>query len=474
MQREIILKTRKIMRKIKIISLLAGLVLLAACGGSSPPAIQPIDPILPPIQTYEDDPYDVGQEPTPAQGGHIHVAMPIPQTLNPLLNSDPDLAQVLRLIFEPLVVFVDQEIVPNPIFVRDITLSPAGNSLTITLRDNVFWEDGSPITSQDIAFSINTLRNNAPQTAVYRPNVARLLSHSIVNDRTIHISISPTEDILWYLDFPIISYDYYRQVPTSNLRATRNMHPIGNGAFRFHSYIMADRMELIANETSPHARPYIDRVTALVLRDFDDAIHAFEQGIIDAFAHYTTYQGRFRALGKEQGGLLLSPYVSFMGFRDAYLRDITPNLIDWDVLLSRHHPNARAIYTSNNEEGSLELLAGQSLRVIVNQDNLKGIAIAATLYEALEVVDAALALDVLPATQFQAALSSGDFDIVIGTANLGIPPAAAFSTQTIGSLHIIPIAFRDQFLYASSQIRGIAAPSNNIFANVRDWFVVSY
>ncbi|MDR2166281.1 MAG: ABC transporter substrate-binding protein [Clostridiales bacterium] len=484
------------------------LIFLAGCGREISPA--PISPDFalqtPPPVEAETPEFPI----EPAFGGHLRIAMPMPQTLNPLLNSCPQTAQILRLIFEPLSVLAE-----------NITFAPSGQSLAITLKDDIFWEDDMPITAADIAFSIDTLRNHAPETAVYRPNVAAIASHNIVDPRTIHINLdAPMWQFMYLLDFPIIPAGYYSGVPMTNLRAARNMHPVGNGPFRFFSYVLATRLELIANENAARGRPYIERVTATVLRDFSDATHAFERGMTDILAGYAADLGRFRALGKNYVGTIPGQNLDFIGFNHA--RPIFGEIAMRAVI---NNPSIEAFAELGFEVGEDGILERRiapalppiplNLTIIVNNENLRTLTIAKNLYyELLETGANTRLYELIPA-DFHARLSSGDFDLAIGTITLQNPLNLEFlrtGNQAAGNyfshnsaefnrlldttnlapneaalnaaaanlraymsenLPIISLGFDDRAIFASPRLHGNLAPAGrNIFHNVAEWFIV--
>jgi len=431
-------------------------VLLKACGGAPLPAPAEIDFATPAGYEQTTPPAEAATAPQPARGGTLHVAMPMPQTLNPLLNSDRDLAQVLRLIFEPIVVF-DNELrpFPNPAIIENITFAPSGQALTITLRDNIFWEDGVAITANDIAFSINVLQNHAPATAIYRANAAPIAAHSVVDPRNLHVSLhTPMWAVMYYLNFPIIPAHYYTGVPMGNLTHARNMHPVGNGAFRFHSYVLAQRLELFANENAPGGMPYIDKVVATVLRDMDDTIHAFERGIIDVFVGELASWGRLRAAGLDLSGTIAGNEFDFVGFNhartlfnEAEMRQVVAQAraiggnqlpIQSSSWLGAEMPSIPAVSFAQlgfelGEYGILQRQLSPALppiplgmTVIVNEENLRTVRVAEDLHANLSTQGVAVSLYILPADVFTARLNSGDFDIMVGTIELDSRPNFEF------------------------------------------------
>lgn len=491
--------------------------MLTACNpASNLPPLHPPDftaemPTAPPATDAE----DVEAPITPQFGGHLNIAMPMPQTLNPLLNSDPALAQVLRLIFEPIVIFDDENLpMPNPAIIESIVFAPSGQSLTIALRDGIFWEDGTPITSSDIAFSINVLRHNAPATAVYRPNVAHITSTNTTGDKMLHINLAaPMWQMMYLLDFPIIPAHYYTGVSTTNLTAARNMHPVGNGAFRFYEYVLANRLELMANDNAPLGRPYIDRITAIVLRDINDADHAFSQGLIDVFVADHSNWGRYRSLGRNLAANLSLQNLDFIAFN--HNRTIFAEPLIRQAIANA--PDVEAFVQAGFARDAQGILHRQlspalpsvplALTIIANEENVQATANAQSLYRNLVNAGVAVTLHILPAEFFAIRLAQFDFDLAVGTVTLDNPSnydfirsfgysasefgaiqfrmrsAVSYSefAQTIADLRqyveenlpFIELNRRGDVLFTTSRLHGdFSTTINDIFRNIENWFLV--
>ena len=472
----------------------------------------------------------------PVHGGQLRLAMPMPATLNPLLNSDPDVDAVLRLIFEPLVVFdAEKRPVPNPAITHSVVFSADGGSLAVSLHDNIFWEDGSPITSADIAFSIDVLRFSAPEGAIYRPNMANIASHVVLSSRTLQINLySPMWMMKYMLNFPIIPADYYRNVSMTNLTAPRNMHPLGNGPFRFLSYEAAGSLELIASDHAPVGRPYISRVSVMLLREMDGARYAFERGLTDILPASPYDWGRYSAMGKNRAAEVLTGQFDFVGFNASNplfanfsTRLAVAQSFDLQRVLQRHYTQAGAASAPINPESWLaayglrehqfdpELAAAYfaqlegtpEIIIIANADNPEGVGTATILAEGLERAGIDTILEILPFDIFASRAETADFDIMVG--GVLIPPAPCFgfintifgySSEDFNIAHsmlryaqsesalahaaeiaqhyvtenlpVIGVAFRRQVLYTAGHVHGgIEISLNDIFANVSEWFV---
>jgi len=514
-------------------------LLLTGCMGP-PPIAQPNPQFaanLHQLTENEGEQEQVPERPaTPVAGGNLRLAMPMPATLNPLLNSDPHVDAVLRLIFEPLVIFCpEMRPIPNPAITQSVVFSPSGSTVAISLHDDIFWEDGSPITATDIAFSIDVLRFAAPESALYRENVVNIASHTILDGRTLQINLlSPMWGMKYMLNFPIIPAHYYNPVSMTNLRAARNMHPLGNGPFRFFSYEAAGSLELIANDYAVGGAPYINTVSVMILREPDGMRYAFEQGLTDVLAADMHLWGRYSAMGKNRAAQALTNEFHFVGFnanRPLFahyrIRAAVAHSFNLDAIVHRYFAASDAAAAPINPESWLaaeglprnifdtrlaaeyfrELEEVPQITIIVSTANTVGVSAANILAEGLNDAGAYTTVELLPFADFVSRVDAGNFDIMVGGISafpptdlsflhtiLGYsseeldtalsmmryaPSEAALQQAAINAQHyiaenlpIIGIGFRQQVLYTTGHVHGnIEISPTDIFASIGDWFI---
>lgn len=96
----------------------------------------------------------------PAPGGDLVEGMVgAPQRLNPLLNDANPVDQTLtNLIFDGLTRY-DEKGRLTPALAREWTVSEDGRTIGFTLRDDVRWHDGEPLTADDVAFTYGLMQD---------------------------------------------------------------------------------------------------------------------------------------------------------------------------------------------------------------------------------------------------------------------------------------------------------------------------
>jgi len=440
-----------------------------ACAGGQPQPPQFAQP-NPDFGIFEttDHIADEKQEFVQTQGqSRLNLAMPMPNTLNPLLNTNESVANILRLIFEPLAVIdAHGRAIANSAIVDSMVFSPSMQYITVTLHSNIFWQDNTAITSADIAFSIDVLRFNATENAIYKSNVLNIISHEILNEQSIIIHLNELQGYTKHiLNFPIIPQAYYSQANMNNPSGPRNMHPLGNGPFRFLSYTQPRYIGLIASENAPGGTPNIMHVHINILRDYESEVFSFKRGLTDVLVSTPNYWGRYSAMGKNRAYDFLTNQFDFIGFNfnndifeDIYLRRAIAHLLDLQTILGRYYylndlavaPISPSSYIFNNSiyynfepDTAVELLEGigfiigldgkrqkvlyeelpvvLAFNIIVNKENTQRVGAAQILANSLENIGANVSLELLNFENFVNRVQNHEYDIFIGGVYLNTP-----------------------------------------------------
>lgn len=96
----------------------------------------------------------------PATGGSLAEGIiGSPRHINPLLSdSNPVDRELVSLVFDGLAVY-DAAGQLQPALAEEWAVDESGTSVSFALRDEIFWHDGEPITSEDVLFSYGLLQD---------------------------------------------------------------------------------------------------------------------------------------------------------------------------------------------------------------------------------------------------------------------------------------------------------------------------
>jgi peptide/nickel transport system substrate-binding protein len=203
---------------------------------------------------------------TPAEGGERPIYWNIPEeirTLNPLVSSIAYDWTVLGTIYDTLISVDPYTFEDMPWLAESwsITTGESGSVLTFTLREGLKWQDGYPLTVEDIAYSIQFIKdNNVPRFYDSVKDVASI--ETDLKNRTLRIEMANTS--YWHLHnigggvLPLPKHilenvkDWRAWQPTNTphkaLDGTTLTELIGTGPFTFRESRTGEYVHMTRNE----------------------------------------------------------------------------------------------------------------------------------------------------------------------------------------------------------------------------------
>ena len=267
--------------------------------------------------------FPAGAAETPVTGDWLvsHI-LSDPEQLNPLTSNDGGSARILEYIFDGLLDHQPQTLELRPqLATARPQISDDKLTYTFTLRREAHFQDGKPLTGQDVLFSVKALKNawvNAPFLRVYYQS---LIQAELVDDYTLRLVAKEpyflNETVLGQLR--VLPRHYYDPegvldpLSVAELAAMRPgdaaveaspqgtrarkfaeqfntnfaRNPMGSGPYKFHSWKTGQEVIL---QRDPHYwgvgkegidQAYIDQRTLRVFNNPDAALVALKAGELD-------------------------------------------------------------------------------------------------------------------------------------------------------------------------------------------------
>jgi peptide/nickel transport system substrate-binding protein len=206
----------------------------------------------------------------PLQGGRYveGVVGPPPTHVNPLFATpDSPEGDLTRLVFSGLT-RPGPNGEPEPDLANSWVSSADGTSFTFVLRQDLFWQDGQPLTADDVVFTANAYNDPGvrgdPATAEVwrRAHVQKLGPFEVL----FHFD-APFEPFLAYSAAGILpAHLLAKDSPAQLVDDPFNTHPIGSGPYRLVS-LSATGAELVPNVRYQLGAPYIAHLSLRFLPD---------------------------------------------------------------------------------------------------------------------------------------------------------------------------------------------------------------
>ncbi len=171
---------------------------------------------------------------TPAIGEtYIEGVVGQPRFINPIYGETNDIDRTLiGLVFSGLITYDRQgQIVKD--LADSYKISDDGKTYDFQLKDNIFWHDGNPLTSDDVIFTIKTIQNSDYKS----PLRANWIDVNVekISDRSLKFKLkSPYNSFLENLTVKIIPKHIWQNIPSENfILSSYNLQPIGSGPYEF-------------------------------------------------------------------------------------------------------------------------------------------------------------------------------------------------------------------------------------------------
>lgn len=414
-----------------------------------------------------------------ADGGTLNVAIRNPKNLNPLINEDESIDEILKLVYDDLIV-LDENQKPSPNLVESWEFSQDGRLLTLRLRNDVYWHNGNQFTSNDVKFSIDTIKNSA-DTSPYKTCIKNISSYQALDSHTFTITYStPFSGALQSLNFPIISYEYY--IGQNVLDCSKNMQPMGTGAYEFTGFSEMKQLNLKRNPRWFKAAAHIEDIEALIIPKEEAELYAFDQGKIDFLSTDIVDWEKYNGSKKTNIYEYATNYYEFIGinFNNSILNDtnvrqalahaVPKDRIIEEIYLEHAiatdtpiHPKSwlssyeKAAYDYNGAK-SKQLLSesgwtdtdqngivdrnGYEFRInmLVNSENPQRIEAANMIKRSFQQIGVDLTVDIQNFNEYSERLRSKNFDLAMAGWKLSTIPDLTFA------FHSSQIADGDNFI----------------------------
>ncbi|MCB8882568.1 ABC transporter substrate-binding protein [Acidisoma cellulosilytica] len=230
----------------------------------------------------------------PVMGGTLRFARNTDsEILDPVLNNANADIWILTNLYSTLILPAPDGKGLLPGLATAWSASADGKSYTLKLRQGTKFADGSPVTVDDVIWSLNRARN--PNIGIWNFLLASIANVSAPDDNTILITLkNPDPSIpaaLATFNSAIMPHKLFEAAKGATDTEKANnfaLHPIGDGPFVLSSWERGSKMVLKRNpyyfgtDKAGRHLPYLDEVDLTIVPDDATRILQLQAGQIDA------------------------------------------------------------------------------------------------------------------------------------------------------------------------------------------------
>jgi len=352
---------------------------------------------------------------------------------------------------------------------KDFTIDARGTTYTVTLKPDLKWHDGKPLTADDVAFTYSLIQTPDAQSPLQRSWQG--IKVAAVNPTTVTFTLPNQLAAFPYsLTNGIVPEHILGDKRVNSLRslAFNTSEPVGSGPFKMNALQVTggsaeSREEYVALEPfdSYHAgKPKVDRFVVHSFRNKDRMIESFQKREINAIAGLTSVPSELNAddlwiynmpltaavmtFFKQTEGVLADVSVRKALIQAADTQGIIEGLsypampvrqpllanqVGYNAAFSQAPYNVAAANTLLDEQGwqpggdGVRRKAGQKLtfRLSVQQGS-EYERVAQKLKQQWRVIGADVKVDVQDNMQFQTTLLAHDYDALLHGIAIGKDP----------------------------------------------------
>ena len=212
-------------------------------------------------------------------------------TLNPLLTQNRSYFHLSHLLFDRLFEYEGSgRLVPS--LAEHVETSDEGRRVSVTLRKGIYWQDGTPITTKDVAATFLAVKHapaDSPYSSLFHrtPGIGAgtdldaVAKAVIFDERNIDFEFNQSYgNYPELLSFPILPAHIYSE---EAMLDAENFDVVGSGPFLLKKWEKNKKIYLEKNPNYYGNLPYIDGIVGLILSDNKAIQQAYDAGQIDLF-----------------------------------------------------------------------------------------------------------------------------------------------------------------------------------------------
>lgn len=226
----------------------------------------------------------------PAIGGHLTEGIVgTPRSLNPLLSPSNDVdTDLVSLMYSGLFTIDGAgKIIPD--LVQSYVVSEDQKTYTLTLRKDVRWHDGKPLTVDDVIFTFSLLQDPSWKSPLAPTFTDTTIERT--DDTTITFFLEkPFAPFISKLRFGIMPRHIWKDItPQNALLSEHNLKPVGTGLMQFMS-LKRDKRGFVLSYTVDrypqyHRTPtFIEQMTFKFYPDYSAATQALRKRQVDSLS----------------------------------------------------------------------------------------------------------------------------------------------------------------------------------------------
>ena len=271
-------------------------------------------------------------------------------SLNPFTGILAESYEIFQIQYSTLMQPTSTDFTPGPGLAESWEESADGKTWTYTLRPDLLWSDGTPLTSADVVYTFNRILDGRYEKTNFGNYTRNITSVTATDERTVVMTVKKPTPIMEKLAVYILPEHVWSSIDGKAVKSYANEPAEGETTVGSGPFVTVERrtgqfIRMVANDNYYNGRPKVDELVFRIYNNPDALGQALKKGEVD-FAEGLTADV-FNSLQGVEG---ITTYAgSYSGFNElafnmgAALSDGTPigdgnpHLLDQKVRLAISH-----------------------------------------------------------------------------------------------------------------------------------------
>jgi peptide/nickel transport system substrate-binding protein len=208
-------------------------------------------------------------------------------SMNPFQGFEAPSFEMWALTYDLFSGYSITDMSTEPALATKTESSEDGLTWTFTIRDDVKFSDGEPLTSADVAHTFNRIIDGGPETQNWDSYLNGVTEVSTPDETTVVLTLDKPNSSLPLLPIPIVPEHIWsdvdeKQVKSYTAEPEGGEPVVGSGPFRFvEGKAGGGSYRFEANPDYWQGAPHIDEIEFTVFKSVDTAIQALKKGEVD-------------------------------------------------------------------------------------------------------------------------------------------------------------------------------------------------
>jgi peptide/nickel transport system substrate-binding protein len=227
-------------------------------------------------------------------------------SFNPFLGIVAESFEAWGLMYDSFVGYSIEDLTPAPTgLASGWETSEDGLEWTFTLHDGVTFNDGEPLTSDDVVYTLNRILDGGPEAATWGSYLSSVEEITAPDDQTVVITLSEPNAVMPLLPIPIVPEHVWSEVSEDDVKSYANEPSdgspvVGSGPFELvEGTAGGSTYRFEARDDYWKGTPHLDQVVLRVFKSTDAAVQALIKGEVDHVYDVPSLQAQ--ALEREEG-----------------------------------------------------------------------------------------------------------------------------------------------------------------------------